>query len=148
MALESWLNDRATNQTRGRVLAAYVIVNLTFLMPGQWLLLLASPSGFKLFSVAAIAYICCLVPVGLTQLPQPAPQPVPPLRVRRLMRMVPVGVAGVITVGLANGAFWTLAPVYAQTLGFHTSGVAAFMSAFIIGGALIQIPLARFFYFL
>jgi len=144
MALESWLNDRATNQTRGRVLAAYVIVNLTFLTLGQWLLLLASPSGFKLFTVAAIAYICCLVPVGLTQLPQPAPQPVPPLRVRRLMRMAPVGVAGVITVGLANGAFWTLAPVYAQTLGFHTSGVAAFMSAFIIGGALIQIPLARF----
>jgi MFS family permease len=144
MALESWLNARATNQTRGRVLGAYVIVNLTFLMLGQWLLLLASPSGFKLFSVAAIAYICCLVPVGLTQLPQPAPQPVPPLRVRRLMRMAPVGVAGVITVGLANGAFWTLAPVYAQTLGFHTSGVAAFMSAFIVGGALIQIPLARF----
>ncbi|HEX4078648.1 MAG TPA: MFS transporter [Rhizomicrobium sp.] len=144
MALESWLNERATNQTRGRVLAAYVIVNLTFLTLGQWLLLLASPSGFKLFSVAAIAYICCLVPVGLTQQPQPAPQPVPPLRVRRLMRMAPVGVAGVITVGLANGAFWTLAPVYAQTLGFRTSGVAAFMSAFIVGGALIQIPLARF----
>jgi MFS family permease len=58
--------------------------------------------------------------------------------------MAPVGVAGVITVGLANGAFWTLAPVYAQMLGFRTSGVAAFMSAFIVGGALIQIPLARF----
>ncbi|HEY6578393.1 MAG TPA: MFS transporter [Rhizomicrobium sp.] len=144
MALESWLNDRATNQTRGRVLSAYVIVNLTFLTLGQWLLLLASPSGFKLFTVAAIAYICCLVPVGLTKLPQPAPQPVPPLRVRRLMRMAPVGVAGVITVGLANGAFWTLAPVYAQLLGFRTSGVAAFMSAFIVGGALIQIPLAKF----
>jgi MFS family permease len=144
MALESWLNDRATNQTRGRILSAYVIVNLTFLMFGQWLLLLASPSGFKLFSVAAIAYICCLVPVGLTQLSPPVQQPVPPLRIRRLMRMAPVGVAGVVTVGLANGAFWTLAPVYAQMLGFRTSGVAAFMSAFIIGGALIQLPLARF----
>lgn len=144
MALESWLNDRATNETRGRILSAYVAVNLTFLTLGQWLLLLASPAGFKLFSVAAMAYICCLVPVGLTRLPQPAPQPAPPLSVRRLMRMAPVGVAGVVTVGLANGAFWTLAPVYAQLLGFRTSGVAAFMSAFIIGGALIQFPLGRF----
>src|SRR5689334_11448393 len=144
MALESWLNDRATNQTRGRILAAYVIVTLTFLTLGQWLLLLASPTGFKLFTVAAIAYICCLVPVGLTRLPQPAPQPVPPLRVRRLINMAPVGVAGVMTVGLANGAFWALAPVYAQLLGFRTSGIAAFMSTFIIGGALIQLPLAKF----
>jgi MFS family permease len=144
MALESWLNDRATNQTRGRILSAYVGVNLTFLTLGQWLLLLASPSGYKLFSVAAMAYICCLVPVGLTQLPQPAMQSVPPLRVRRLMRMAPIGVAGVVTVGLANGAFWTLAPVYAQLLGYRTSGVASFMSAFIIGGALIQFPLARY----
>lgn len=144
MALESWLNDRANNQTRGRILSAYVMVNLTFFMLGQWLLLLASPAGYKLFSVAAMTYICCLVPVGLTQLPQPLPQPAPPLRVKRLMRMAPVGVAGVITVGLANGAFWTLAPVYAQLLGFRTSGVAAFMSAFILGGALVQFPLGRF----
>ena len=144
MALESWLNDRATNQTRGRILAAYVIVTLTFLTLGQWLLLLASPTGFKLFTVAAIAYICCLVPVGLTRLPQPVPQPVPPFRVRRLINVAPVGVAGVMTVGLANGAFWALAPVYAQLLGFRTSGIAAFMSTFIIGGALIQLPLAKF----
>ncbi len=144
MALESWLNDRATNETRGRILSAYVTVNLTFLTLGQWLLLLASPSGYKLFTVAAIVYMCCVVPVGLTRLPQPAPQPVPPLRVRRLMRMAPVGIAGVVTVGLANGAFWTLAPVYAHALGFRTSGIAAFMTAFIAGGALIQFPLARF----
>src|SRR3974390_2038330 len=36
MALESWLNDRATNETRGRILASYVIVNLSFLLLGQW----------------------------------------------------------------------------------------------------------------
>lgn len=144
MALESWLNDRATNHTRGRILSAYVMVNLSFLMLGQWLLLLASPAGYKLFSVAAMTYICCLVPMGLTQLPQPLPQAAPPLRVKRLVRMAPEGVAGVITVGLANGAFWTLAPVYAQLLGFRTSGIAAFMSAFILGGALIQVPLGRF----
>jgi MFS family permease len=121
-----------------------VIVTLVFLTLGQWLLLLASPAGFKLFTIAAIAYICCIVPVGLTRLPQPAQQAVPPLRVRRLINMAPVGVAGVMTVGLANGAFWALAPVYAQLLGFRTSGIAAFMSIFIIGGALIQLPLAKF----
>jgi MFS family permease len=144
MALESWLNDLATNETRGRVLAAYVIVNLTFLLLGQWLLLAAPPTGFQLFSIAAIVYIFCVVPVGLTQLPQPLPQAVPRFRIARLARMAPVGVAGVITVGFANGAFWALAPVYAQALGYSTFGIALFMSAFILGGALIQIPLGRY----
>lgn len=144
MALESWLNDRATNETRGRVLSAYVTVNLSCLLLGQWLLLAAPPSGFELFSLAAIVYIFCIVPVGLTRLPQPAPQAVPRFRILQLAQRAPVGVAGVITVGLANGAFWTLAPVYAQSLGFSTFGIALFMSAFILGGALIQIPLGRY----
>ena len=144
MTLESWLNDRATNETRGRILASYVIVNLSFLLLGQWLLLAAPPEGFQLFSIAAIVYIFCIVPVGLTQLPQPVPQAAPRFRIRRLVDMAPVGVAGVITVGLANGAFWTLAPVYAQSLGFSTFGIALFMSVFILGGALIQIPLGRY----
>jgi MFS family permease len=144
MALESWLNDRATNQTRGRLLAAYVIVNLGCLMLGQWLLLAASPQGFELFSLAAIVYICCIVPVGLTRLPQPVPPVVPTLRVARLVRSAPVGMAGVITVGLANGAVWALAPVYAHSRGYSTFGVALFMSAFILGGTLVQWPLGRY----
>jgi MFS family permease len=144
MALESWLNDLATNETRGRILAAYVIVNLSCLLLGQWFLLAAPPSGFELFSIAAIVYIFCIVPVGLTRLPQPVPQTVPRFRIMRLARMAPVGVAGVITVGFANGAIWALAPVYAQSLGYTTLGIAAFMSAFILGGALIQLPLGRY----
>lgn len=113
-------------------------------MLGQWLLLAAPPTGFQLFSLAAIVYIVGIVPVGLTRLPQPVPQAVPRFRIMRLANKAPVGVAGVIAVGLANGAFWTLAPVYAQSLGFTTFGIALFMSAFILGGALIQIPLGRY----
>jgi MFS family permease len=144
MALESWLNDRATNETRGRILSAYVIVNLGSLAAGQWLLLAAPTMGYQLFSLAAIVYVLCLVPVGLTRLPQPMPQPVPRLRVWRLAKIAPVGMAGIVTVGLANAAFWILAPVYAQSLGFSIFGVALFMSAFIVGGTLIQFPLGRF----
>ena len=144
MALESWLNDRATNETRGRILSYHVIVNLSGLILGQWLLLLAPPMGFELFSFAAIAYCLCVAPLGLTRLPQPAPAPVTALRLKRLFALSPVGTAGCITVGLANGAFWSLAPVYVHSLGFSTLALALFMSAFIVGGALIQWPLGRF----
>ncbi|HUO93419.1 MAG TPA: MFS transporter [Rhizomicrobium sp.] len=143
MVIESWLNDRATNDNRGRILSAYVAVNLGSIMLGQWLLPIASPKGPELFSLAAVLYALCVVPVGMTLLPQPSAQAAPKLRVRRMIQRSPVGIAGVTAVGLANGAFWTLGPVYAISLGFSTTGIATFMSAFVLGGTLIQLPLGR-----
>ena len=61
MAIESWLNDRATNETRGRVFAVYIGLNLAALMIGQWLLLVGIPESFELFSVVAILYCLCLM---------------------------------------------------------------------------------------
>lgn len=143
MGIESWLNDRATNETRGRILAIYIGANLSALLIGQWMLLLGLPTSFELFSIGAILYCLCLVPIGLTRLPAPQTPAVPRLNLERIFRIAPVGAAGCLTVGLANGAFWTLAPLYAQSLGFTTRELALFMSVFIAGGAIVQWPLGR-----
>jgi MFS family permease len=143
MAVESWLNDRASNQTRGRILSLYIGVNLSALLVGQWLLLLGDPQSFELFSIGAILYCLCVVPMGLTRLPAPVPRPAPRLDLVRIFTVSPVAAAGCITVGLANGAFWTLAPIYGQSLGFSTREIVLFMSVFIAGGALVQWPLGR-----
>jgi MFS family permease len=143
MAVESWLNDRASNENRGQVLSLYIGVNLSALLVGQWLLLLADPSSFELFSIGAILYCLCVVPMGLTRLPAPALRTAPRIDLARIVAVSPVGAAGCVTVGLANGAFWALAPIYAQSLGFVTTQIALFMSIFIAGGALIQWPIGR-----
>jgi len=143
MTVESWLNDRASNETRGRVLSVYVTVNLSALLLGQWLLLLAEPQSFELFSIGAMLYCLCLIPIGLTRLPAPTPRPTLRLDLVRLFTVAPVGAAGCVAVGLANGAFWSLAPLYGQSLGFSTRELALFMSVFIAGGALVQLPLGR-----
>jgi len=143
MVLESWLNDRAGNETRGRIFAAYLSVNFGGLLIGQLLFATARPQSFVLFSLTTVFYALCLIPVGLTQIKQPAPAPVPVLRPMRLFRISPVGVAGCIAVGLANNAVWTLAPVYAQSRGLSSGWIALFMCAFTIGGTLVQIPVGR-----
>jgi MFS family permease len=143
MVLESWLNDRAHNETRGTVFASYLSVNFAGLMIGQLLFATARPESFVLFSMATVFYALCLVPVGLTNLKQPAPAPVPVLRPMRLFRISPVGVAGCIAVGLANNAVWTLAPVYAQSRGLSNGMIALFMVAFTLGGTLVQVPVGR-----
>ncbi|GAA0549685.1 MFS family permease [Rhizomicrobium palustre] len=143
ITLESWLNDKVKNETRGVVFAAYLGVNFAGMMMGQLLFATARPSSFVLFSMATIFYTLCLVPVGLTDLKQPAPAPVRKLRPWNLFRISPVGVAGCIAVGFANNAMWTLAPVYAQSQGLSSGNVALFMVAFTMGGTLVQIPVGR-----
>jgi MFS family permease len=143
MTVESWLNDRADNHSRGRILSLYMMVNWLGLLTGQWLLLLAEPQSFRLFSAVSVLYCLCVVPMGLTRLPAPQLRPAPQINIDRIFHLAPVGAAGCLTVGLANGAFWTLAPLYTQSLGFSERGLALFMSVFIAGGAVVQWPLGR-----
>jgi MFS family permease len=143
MTMESWLNDRATNETRGRIFASYMVVNYLGLMLGQWLFVTERPSSFALFSLAAIFYALCPIPVGLTRTPQPVASKVPKLDPLKIFRISPVGVAGCMVVGFANAAVWVFAPVYAQDHGMTRGLLAAFMVAFTLGGALSQMPVGR-----
>jgi MFS family permease len=143
MTVESWLNDRADNHSRGRILSLYMMVNWLGLLTGQWFLLLAAPASFQLFSAVSVLYCLCVVPLSLTRLPAPQLRPAPRINLDRIFQLAPVGAAGCLTVGLANGAFWTLVPLYTSSLGFSERGLALFMSVFIAGGALVQWPLGR-----
>src|SRR3977135_1541338 len=111
MAIASWLNDRASNETRGQILSLYVAVNLSALLLGQWLLLLGEPQSFELFSIGAMLYCLCLVPMGLTRLPPPAPRPALHIDLSRIFNVAPVGAAGCGPNGPAHGAVWRLGAV-------------------------------------
>ena len=143
MVIESWLNERATNANRGLVLSVYTVVNLTALTGGQLLLMLFQPSAFQLFCVGSVLVSLAALPVAMTTAVQPAPIASAKLRLRRLYRASPVGVVGCFAVGVANGPFWALGSVFAQDAGLDTRGIALFMSAVIVGGALLQWPFGR-----
>jgi len=143
MVIESWLNECATSVNRGQVLAVYMVINLTAVTVGQMMLPLGDPAGFSLFALTAIAITLALVPVGLTTSSAPQPLREVRLRMRRLYAMSPVGVVGGFFVGLANGAFGGLGAVFATQIGLSITGVALFMSASLVGGALAQLPIGR-----
>lgn len=143
IVIESWLNERATNANRGRILSLYTIINLTVITLGQMMVTLHDPATFPLFSVASILVSLAGVPLALTAAPAPAAVPVARLRLRHLYRISPVGFVGCLAVGLGNGSFWSLAPVYTQGAGMTVTGTALFMSVAVIGGAVGQWPLGR-----
>ena len=143
MVIESWLNERATNTNRGQLFATYMVIQLASITAGQMLLPVGDAAGFGLFVISSVAITLALVPVGLTSSSAPQPLGTVHLRLGRLYRLSPVGVLGCFFVGLANGAFGGLGVVFAQGVGLDTTGVAIFMSAALIGGALFQVPFGR-----
>ena len=48
---ESWLNNAATNETRGQALSLYMIVQMVGIISAQGILNLADPAGYTLFVV-------------------------------------------------------------------------------------------------
>jgi MFS family permease len=143
MVIESWLNERATNETRGLVFSIYTVINLTMMTFGQLMLMASDPNGFPLFALVSILVSLAAVPVALTGAQAPAPITNVKIRLRHLYAISPVGFVGSLAVGLANGSFWALAPVFARSDEDGVTAVALFMSAVVLGGALGQVPAGR-----
>ncbi|MDX5360350.1 MAG: MFS transporter [Alphaproteobacteria bacterium] len=141
MVVESWLNARAEPERRGRVLGVYRMVDLGCVTAGQLLLPLVGPEGFELFAIIAMLYCLALVPVALTREIAPAPPEDTRLDLRKVVAISPLAAAGCVTLGLTNGAFRQVGPLYAEGMGLDLEGIAVFMIAAIVAGALTPIPL-------
>lgn len=141
MVAESWLNERVSNENRGKLNSLYRVVDLAALTGGQALIMVAPIASFELFVLVAIAISLALVPLTLSASGAPAPIPSARLPLGALFRAAPVGVVGCLAIGLANGAFWSLAPLYAASGGRGESFVAAFMGLAVVGGALTAFPI-------
>ncbi|MDZ7628461.1 MAG: MFS transporter [Parvularculaceae bacterium] len=141
MIIESWINERATNANRGRILSVYRVIDLTATMAGNALLATADPADFPLFAMVSILMSLALVPVALTRGDAPKPITTAHLDVPKLFRVSPVAAVTAPMIGLANASFWGVGAVYAQELGYDKEIIAAFISAVIVGGALLQWPL-------
>lgn len=143
LVIESWLNDRATNESRGLVMSAYVMVNFGAFTIGQLLVTLYPIDQAGSFMIAAILASIAIIPVAMTRSAQPAPIALVQFRPMQLYRAAPVGLVASLMVGVANGAFWGLGPISAAGSGLDVSDVALFMSAATLAGALAQWPVGR-----
>lgn len=141
--IDSWVNVKASDANRGRVYALYQIVNFGGSAIGQQMPQFADPHGFRLFSLSAILLALAIVPLALTRTDPPSRPRSIRLNIRWLVRVSPIGAATVFVIGAANGAFFSLAPIFALELGGSPAAVSAFMTATVIGSALMVWPVGR-----
>ncbi len=141
IVIESWLNEKTTNEHRGAVFSIYTVINLTVITMGQMMISIGDPALFGLFALASILVSLATIPIAFTTASAPVSPSFAMPNLIELYRNSPVGFAGCLTVGLANGAFWTLGPIFAQKQGLDVAGIGLFMSVVVIGGAIAQWPL-------
>jgi MFS family permease len=140
MVIESWLNEIAPTENRGRFFAVYMLTTLLAMALGQFLLLAGDIDKFDLFAVTTILVSLALVPVAMTKVRQPEPIESPPLLFATLYKNSPLGVIGTLIAGMVTGAFWGMGPVFASGIGLSELNIALFISLTVIGGAVLQWP--------
>lgn len=138
---ESWLNESAGNQTRGKLISLYMLISFGGMAGGQLMLNLSSPSGFELFLMSSLLISLAVVPILISVTRAPQFEIMEKVSIFQLYKVSPVGVIGMITSGMTIGAIYGMGPVFATDMGLQVKEVSFFMTMIIIGGFLFQYPL-------
>ena len=138
--IEAWLQAKVTNETRGRTMGVYRVVDMTGSLAAQMIISVLEPASYISYNLLAI--ICCaaLLPLTLTTVQQPPTPQSPRLRPRLAQQRSPLAAAAVVIAALSSASFRMVGPVYGQEVGLSTNQIAYFLSAFVLGGALAQYP--------
>ena len=139
--IESWLNNQATVESRGRILSIYTFIVLMSMALGQLLINVGPVESSTPFTLAAVFLALAIVPVGLTSRLAPAPVEATRIGFSLLYRRSRSAFAGALLSGVVVGSFWSLGAVFARAGSESQSDISWFVSAAILGGALLQYPI-------
>ena len=138
---ESWINNTATNETRGQALSAYMIVQMLGIIASQVLLNLPDPSGFALFILPSVLVSLAFMPVLLAPTPAPEFGQTRRLSFRRLFALSPLGCVGMLLTGGVFSAMFGMASVWGAQVGLTLGQISVFVGALYVGGLVLQYPI-------
>ena len=141
--VESWLNERTSNETRGLIMSIYIVVNFVSIMLGQMIVTVSNHASFAPFVLASIIVSIAVLPVSLTRSAQPAPISLVKFHPQKIYKLSPAAFVGVIFVGATTASLWSLSPLYALRIGLDANSAAYYVTAMLLGGAIAQWPLGR-----
>ena len=141
MTAESWLNNAATNENRGKALSLYMMVQMLGIVVAQGVLVLGDPSGFILFIIPSVLVSISFAPILLSISPTPAFESTEPMTLRELFQISPLSCVGIFLLGGAFSAQFGMAAVYGTEAGLSVSEISMFVTAFYVGATLVQYPL-------
>jgi MFS family permease len=140
---ESWINDRASRDNRGRLLAVYMLVLYVGLGAAQFLLIVSNPHTTTPFMLVAVLISLAMVPIVVSAQQMPARATPDKLRLRDLYGNSPLGIVAITVSGLISSIIFSMGPVYARLSGLETKSIATFMAGSILAAVATQYPVGR-----
>lgn len=141
VAAESWLNDSATNETRGKVLSAYMIAQTLGLIGAQGLLTLGDASTSVLFICASILVSISFAPILLSAAAVPAVDVAKPMALRALFKVSPLGTVGIFLLGSVYATQTGMGAVFGSQIGLSANSIALFVAMLFAGALVMQYPI-------
>lgn len=138
---ESWLNDAATNDTRGQALSAYVIVQMIGIVSAQLLLNFADVGGYILFVTMSVLVSLSFLPILLSVSAAPAFHTAKPMRLRELYRVSPLGTVGIFLLGTILASLYGMMPVYGTAKGLDVTQISILVGLMYLGALVLQYPI-------
>ncbi len=138
---ESWLNDAADNENRGKALSLYMMVMTLGFVGAQGLLLVGNPSDYLPFVIASIAVSISFAPILLSISPTPMFETAKPMSLKELRDASPLGAVGMFLLGGAFSAQVGMSAVLATNVGLSIAQTSAFVSSFYVGALVLQFPI-------
>ncbi len=138
--IESWLQAKVTNQNRGRAMGVYRVVDIGGSFGAQLLIGVLEPGSYVSYNLLAILCCAALIPLTLTRVQEPETPDAPRLHPTLAWQRSPLAAVGAVVAGLTTSAFRMVGPIYGVEVGLSIDQIALFLAAFVLGGALAQIP--------
>ena len=138
---DGWLSERATSETRARILATNQIVVLLAMFLGSFMINLADISDATLYIVAGLLLCGGVVPIAMGKATAPEVEDTAPMPILKLISTSPVGVTAVLVCGFVLGSLLSMLPVYAESKGIAGFNLSLLVGAAIIGGVVLQLPI-------
>ena len=138
---ESWLNNAATNETRGQTLSMYMVVQMLGIVTAQGILALGEPSGFVIFVIPSVLVSIAFAPILLSISPTPAFGTTKPMNLPELFRSSARTSTCMTIMGGVFAAIFGMSSIYASNIGMTLGQVSSFVAAFFVGPLVMQYPI-------
>ncbi len=144
IVVESWLNDSATNETRGRSMSLYLIVQMTGVIAAQGIMNVGDPREYILFVIPSILVSISFAPILLSANPAPSFSTTKRMSLGTLFQTSPLGCVSVFLLGGVFSAIFGMASVFGTQADLSVRDISIFIAVIYTGGLLCQYPIGWF----
>jgi len=140
---ESWLNQSASNETRGQALSLYMITQSAGIISAQAFLNLANPADYDLFILISVLVSISFLPILLSPSRAPVFHTARRMSLFQLYRISPLGCVGMMLLGGILSATFGMAAVFGTEKGLSVAEISVFVGAIYVGALVLQYPIGR-----